>query len=66
MSATCEINNSLAPVLRNGEWLDIGYETAIKMEGGKLLHRQGKRVTVRELTWLTEEMPLLNWILKNS
>jgi hypothetical protein len=56
----------MAPVLLSGEWIDIGYDSAIRYDEGKILHRFNGQVKKRKLSWLLEEVPLLNWILQNS
>ena len=58
--------DQIAPVVAAGGWVDIGYDSAIKLEGGKILHRVSGVVKPRKLSWLVDELPLLNWILKNS
>ena len=56
----------IAPVLLSGEWIDIGYASAIRLEGDSIFHRVDGEVKKRKLSWLLEELPLLNWILKNN
>lgn len=65
--AAAELKNLLAPILLAGDWVDIGYDSALKLSGESLLHRYNGRSYKRSFGWLVEDRPLLNWILsKNS
>ncbi len=55
--------DSLPAIVREGGWIDIGHDSAIKLSGRSLLHRCNGRVARRPVAWLVEELPLLNWIL---
>ena len=52
------------PILKEGGWVDIGYDSALKFDNGKLLHRLNGEVIRRRLKWLMVERPLLVWILQ--
>ena len=62
-SAHSQKLNQVAPVLRDGDWVTIGYDSEIKLQGCKILHRLDGRITRHPLAWLVDDKPLLNWIL---
>jgi len=64
----CEVSvlDEIAPILLTGQWIEVGYDSAIKLEGEIILHRYNGQIVQQKLSWLLDEVPLLNWILKNS
>ena len=58
--------NEFPPVLQEGGWVNIGYNSALKFSEGKLLHKLNGRTFLRPESWLMVDRPLLVWILKHS
>lgn len=54
----------IPPVLQQGGWVDIGYDSALRVDNGRLLHRLNGEVIRRSLDWLMVERPLLVWVLQ--
>ena len=52
------------PILKEGGWVDIGYNSALKFSEGKLWHRLNGKIVSRPERWLMVDRPLLVWILK--
>jgi|19_taG_2_1085344.scaffolds.fasta_scaffold43406_3 hypothetical protein len=52
------------PILKEGGWVDIGYDSALKFSEGKLWHRLNGKIVSRPEGWLMVERPLLVWILQ--
>jgi hypothetical protein len=55
--------DQLPPVLRAGEWIQIGHDSAIRLSGRSLLHRCNGVTQRHGLSWLVHDKPLLNWML---
>jgi hypothetical protein len=66
MSSDTSYRDLIAPVLLSGEWVCIGHESEIKLEGDKLLHRLDDEIIVRDPSWLVDDLSLLNWILSQK
>jgi len=58
--------NRLAPVVREGKWIDIGHDSKIKLSGRSLLHCYEGKTTRHGLEWLIHDRPLLNWVLSKN
>lgn len=58
----------VAPVLQKGDWVDIGHDSAIKLdaENEMLLHRLEGKVTRHFLSWLVTDRALLNYALSKG
>lgn len=56
----------LPPILQDGGWVDIGHNSAIRLDGEELQHRVGNKVLSRPINWLRDELPLLDWILRQE
>ena len=56
----------LPPVLHGGGWVPIGHESAIRLSNGELQHRVGEDIASKPLGWLRDELPLLDWILRQE
>lgn len=59
-------NVDLPPVLHGGEWVDIGHNCAIRLDGNSLQHRVEGKVAKKPLCWLRDELPLLDWMLRQE
>jgi len=60
--------NDIPPVLLGGEWVDVGHDSAIRLDAisGSILHRCNGKIRKHSIDWLVAELPLLNWILHRS
>tara|TARA_R100000700_G_scaffold30415_2_gene37395 strand:+ start:886 stop:1116 length:231 start_codon:yes stop_codon:yes gene_type:complete len=58
--------SEVPPVLQQGGWINIGYDSALKFDKGKLFHRLNGKVIQRNTKWLMVERPLLVWVLNRE
>ena len=49
--------------LKRGGWVMIGHDSAIRLDEGRIVHRLGGKSRIHPLSWLIDEMPLLNLAL---
>lgn len=66
MISDTQYRDLIAPVLLGGDWICIGHNSAIKLEGDKIMHRLEEEVTAHDLSWLVDDLSLLNWILSQN
>lgn len=56
----------IPPILKSGGWVDVGHDSAIRLDGEHILHRLNGKTKRHNLDWLVIELPLLNYILKKA